>query len=190
MNTKNYYLNIVLYEFLMKLNLKNIMELPKIEKIVLNIGYPRIAQDKKQILSGLLALELVSGQQAYATQSSKQIHSLKIRKKMYVGCAVTLRSTNMYFFLDKFVTLIFSNFRNFSGFPISYDTYNRHVTFRIKDLYVFPELEKEYHLFQKIDSIDITIVFEDKPIFKKVPNLAILLLQALQIPTEERKARK
>lgn len=186
MNTKNYYRDVILYDFAMKLNLKNIMEVPKIEKIILNIGYPRIAQDKKQILSGLLALELITGQQAYPTQSAKQIHSLKIRKKMYVGTAVTLRGVNMYFFLDKFVTLIFSNFRNFSGFPVSYDTYNRHITFRIKDLYVFPELEKEFHLFQKIDAVDITIVFEDKPIFKIIPNLAILILQALQIPTEQR----
>jgi large subunit ribosomal protein L5 len=205
MNFKNYYTNVISYDLMMKLNLKNIMEFPKIEKIILNIGYPNINQDKKQILSGLLALELISGQQAYATKSSKQVHSLKIRKNMFVGTAVTLRGTNMYFFLDKFITLI----RNFKGFPVSYKKDNnfiisnkdqeqrskkslkvyetqRHITFKIKDLYVFPELEKEYHLFQKIDSIDMTIVFENKKVFKEFPNLSEMILSSVQFPFIEK----
>lgn len=166
MISKKYYNTNLTYEILMKFPVENVMEIPKIEKIQLNFGFPNVNQDKKQILSGLLALELITGQKAYPTQSSKQVHSLKIRKKMYVGSSVTLKNKTMFYFLDKLIFIVFSNLRTFSGFYAKYNSSKRAISFRFKDLYVFPELEKEYHLFQKLGPLDITIVFEKKKYLK------------------------
>lgn len=182
MISKKYYDNSLRYEMLMKFPFKNIMDVPKIEKIQLNFGFPNISQDKKQIIIGLLALEMITGQKAYPTQSKKQIHTLKIRKKMYVGSSVTLRKNSMYFFLDKLIFVIFSNLRTFNGFHAKYNVKNRSISFQLQDLYIFPELEREYHLFQKLPLLDITIVFEDKVIFKKHKDISIMFGRMLQIP--------
>jgi large subunit ribosomal protein L5 len=180
---EKFYKDVVLYDLAMKLPVKNLMELPKIEKIVVNIGFPNVAQDKKQVLAGLLALELITGQKAYLTKSSKQIHSFRIRKNMMVGACVTLRGQIMYSFLDRVISLVFNNIRHFSGFFTKHKENHRSFSFKIHELYVFPELEQEYHLFEKIESVDITIVLEDKRVLKQHKGLLLLILNTLRIPT-------
>lgn len=179
---KDHYKNIILYEILAKTSIENIMEIPKLERIHLNFGIPKIIQDKKQILSSLLAIEMIGGQKAYPTKSKKQIHSMKIRKGMFVGSALTLRDIKIYFFLNRLLHFVLPNLKNFEGFLIQKDSLKNNITFKIEDLYVFPELETEYQLFKKLNSLDVTLLFQSLEIFKSYKNLLSIILIGLQIP--------
>jgi large subunit ribosomal protein L5 len=179
---KNHYKNIILYEILTKTSVENIMEIPKLERIHLNFGIPKIIQDKKQILSSLLAIEMIGGQKAYPTISKKQVHLMKIRKGMFVGSALTLRDIKMYFFLNRLIYFVLPNLKNFEGFYIQKDSLKNDITFKIDNLYVFSELESEYQLFKKLDSLDVTLLFQSSEIFKFYKNLLNIILVGLQIP--------
>ena len=139
------YENIVKYEIIAKYPIKNVMEIPKFEKICLNFGFIKTLANKKQPIPGLLALELLSKQKPYLTRSKKQLYSYKIRKNMIVGAAVTLRKKKMYYFLENLLTNAIPNYQNFVGFPIEINQNKRSITFCLEDLSIFPEFEfREY----------------------------------------------
>lgn len=102
-----YYSKIIRVDLLMKDHYINVMELPQLNNITLNTGIGlKAILDKKQILNALLNMELISGQRPIITRAKKSIDKFKLREKMPVGCKVTLRKSNSYEFLDRFVNLI------------------------------------------------------------------------------------
>ena len=86
-----YYKNIMYYHMACKMPMTNLMEIPKMDKVVVNIGFPNISQDKKLILSSLFALEMLTHQKAFPTKTKKQVMTLKISQNTFVGSALTLR---------------------------------------------------------------------------------------------------
>ena len=94
---------------------KNIMQVPKIEKIVVNQGIGEATQDRKLIEAALNELTMITGQKAIATYAKKDINNFKIRKGMPIGTKVTLRNDNMYYFLDRLISIAIPRIRDFHG---------------------------------------------------------------------------
>ncbi len=136
------------------LELKNIMEVPKVEKIVLNIGVKEAVADSK-VLNGVLDIfSKISSQKPVKTVAKKSIAGFKIREGMPLGVRVTLRDANMYSFLDKLINLSLPTVRDFQGVPVKLDG-NGNYNLGIKDWTIFPELD--FDSFNKIHGFNITI---------------------------------
>lgn len=127
---------------------KNIMQAPKLTKVVLNMGVKEAVTDKKAMEGAVNDLTLISGQKPVITKASKSIAAFKIREDMPIGCCVTLRGDQMYEFLDRFITIALPRVRDFEGVsPKSFDrfgNYNMGITEQI----IFQEID-----FDKIDKI-------------------------------------
>ena len=103
---QKYYHNIIRYDLLFKDHYLNVMELPQINQITFNTGIGlKAILDKKQILTMLLNMELITGQRPIITRAKKSIDKFKLRENMPIGCKVTLRNTNLYEFLDRFINI-------------------------------------------------------------------------------------
>jgi large subunit ribosomal protein L5 len=135
---------------------KNVMQVPKLKKIVLSKGVGAAVADKKLIEYALDELSMITGQKAIATISKKDIATFKLRKGMPIGAMVTLRGTKMYEFLDRFVTASLPRVRDFKGIKATgFDgrgNYNLGITEQI----IFPEIEIDK--INKISGMDITFV--------------------------------
>ena len=138
-----------------RLGLKNVFEVPKINKIILNMGVGEGKDDSKLIDKALEDLTLISGQKAIKTKSRKAISGFKIREGMPLGVKVTLRNKIMYEFLDRLVNIAIPRIRDFRGLNVkSFDGYGN-FSMGIKEHVIFPEIN-----FDKVDKIrgmDITI---------------------------------
>lgn len=135
---------------------KNIMMVPKIEKISLNIGLGKAIQDKKKLDDAVEELTLIAGQRAVKTMAKKSIASFKVRAGMPIGCRVTLRGDRMYEFLDRLITFAIPNIKDFRGLnPNSFDGRGNY-TFGIKEHIIFPEID--YEKVEEIKGMNITIV--------------------------------
>ena len=138
-----------------RLELKNIFEVPKIEKIILNMGIGDGKEDSKLVDKAVDDLTLISGQKAVKTNSKKAISGFKIRAGMALGAKVTLRNKIMYEFLDRLVNIAIPRIRDFRGLnPKSFDG-NGNFSLGIKEHVIFPEIN-----FDKVDKtrgMDITI---------------------------------
>ena len=156
-------------------SLGNIMQVPKLKKIVISKGVGAAVADKKLIDHALDELTLISGQKAIATMSKKDISNFKLRKGMPVGAKVTLRGDRMYEFLDRLITAALPRVRDFQGIKISgFDgrgNYNLGVTEQI----IFPEINIDK--VNKISGMDITFVTSTDD-----DNLAKSLLKELGLP--------
>lgn len=120
---KKHYNNIVCYDLLFKDHFINIMQLPKIDNIILNIGLGKNAiLDKKQIVTTLTALELITGQKSCQTRAKKSIDKFKLRQNMPIGCKVTLRNKNMFNFMDKLTNKVLPNMDEISDLIASTET--------------------------------------------------------------------
>ena len=133
----------------------NEMQVPKLEKIVINMGVGEASQDKKKIESALEEMTLISGQKPIITRARKSIATYKLRDGMIVGCKVTLRGNRMYEFLDRFVNIALPRVRDFRG--ISPKSFDGHGNFAlgIKEQIVFPEIN--YDKVDKIRGMDVII---------------------------------
>lgn len=150
---KNYYQNIIIYDLLTKLNFKNIFQINKINKINLNIGFKNSNIEKKKLINILLLLKLITNQQPFPTKSKKNNINLKIKKGNIVGCIITLRKRQIYFFLEKIFLFILS--RNLNKV---YKFNNKNIlNFRIQNILNFFELETEFIKFKEIPSVNISI---------------------------------
>jgi len=139
-----------------KLNLKNKHELPKLVKVVLNMGLGEDANDNKKLKSCVDDLSLISGQKAVATKFRKSIANFKTRKGTSAGVKVTLRSHKMYEFLDRLVNIALPRIKDFRGLSAKGVDSSGNFSFGIKEHIIFPEVN-----FDKVDKIrgmDITIV--------------------------------
>ncbi len=129
-----------------KFGYKNAMEVPKITKIVLNMGVGEATQDKKRVEQAAAEMTLIAGQKAVITKAKKSIAQFKLREGMPIGAKVTLRRERMYEFLDRFVTIALPRVRDFRGLnPKSFDGRGNYAT-GLKEQLIFPEIS-----YDKVD---------------------------------------
>ena len=150
------YLQKVVPALMKEFGYKNIMQVPKVERIVLNVGMGEAIQNVKLLESAAAELGLITGQKALITKAKKAIATFKLRQGMPIGTKVTLRSRRMWEFLDRLVTLSLPRIRDFRGVsPKSFDGRGNY-TLGLKEQLIFPEIQ--YDEVASIHGMDITIV--------------------------------
>jgi large subunit ribosomal protein L5 len=141
-------------------NYKNVMEVPKIKKIVLNMGLGEAIQNIKILDSAALELNAISGQKSVVTKAKKSIATFKLRQGMPIGCMVTLRREKMYEFLDRLMNVSLARVRDFKGVSGKAFDGKGNYTLGIKEQLIFPEIN--YDSVDKIKGLNITIVTSAK----------------------------
>lgn len=139
-----------------KLGIQNIMAVPKLEKIVLNIGVGEATQNSKLIESAFNDLKTIAGQQPVIRRAKKSEAGFKLREGMPIGVSVTLRNTNMYDFLDRLVSIALPRTKDFEGVSATAFDGRGNYTLGIKEQLIFPEIE--FDKVDKIFGIGVTIV--------------------------------
>ncbi len=136
-------------------NYTNNMQVPKLDKIVLNMGLGDAIENKKLLETVLEEMTLISGQRPVKTKAKKSVASFKVRKGMEIGCRVTLRGDRMYEFLDRFISIALPRVRDFKG--VSKNSFDGRGNFAvgIKEQIIFPEID--YDKVEKIHGMDIVI---------------------------------
>ena len=138
-----------------KFGYKNALEVPRIEKIVLNMGVGEATQDKKKVEQASSEMELIAGQKPVVTKAKKSIAQFKLREGMAICCKVTLRRERMYEFLDRFITIALPRVRDFRGLnPKSFDGRGNYAC-GIKEQIVFPEIN--YDRIDKVRGMDVIV---------------------------------
>ena len=134
---------------------KNKMEMPKLQKIVINMGIGEAVNDRKKVEAAAADLGLIAGQKAVITKARKSIATFKVRDGQAIGCKVTLRKTRMYEFLDRLVTIALPRVRDFRGLnPKSFDGRGNY-TIGLKEHIIFPEID--YDKTAEVWGMDITV---------------------------------
>ena len=138
-----------------KFGYKNPLEVPRLEKITLNMGVGEASQDKKKVQTAAEEMELIAGQKPVITTAKKSIAQFKLREGMPIGCKVTLRRDRMYEFLDRLVTVAMPRIRDFRGVnPRSFDGKGNYAM-GLKEQIVFPEIS--YDKIEKVRGMDIIV---------------------------------
>ena len=138
-----------------KFGYKNVMEIPRLDKIVLNMGVGEATQDKKKVDQAASEMELIAGQKPVVTKAKKSIAQFKLREGMPIGVKVTLRRERMYEFLDRFITIALPRVRDFRGLnPKSFDGRGNYAC-GIKEQIVF--LEISYDRVDKVRGMDVIV---------------------------------
>jgi len=150
------YLTEVMPQLKAKLGYKNIMQVPKLEKIVVSIGLGEAIQDAKALEAAGRDLAAITGQRPITTRAKRSISAFKLRAGMPIGMMVTLRGKRMYDFFDKLVNVVLPRFRDFRG--VSRDSFDGRGNYNLgmKEQIVFPEIE--YDKVDKIRGLEVTIV--------------------------------
>ena len=153
---KEKYLNEIVPSLQNKYNYKSIMEVPKLEKIVINIGVGDATGNSKLLEAACADLELIAGQKPVVTKAKKSIAGFKLREGQAIGCKVTLRGEKMYEFVDRLVNLALPRVRDFRGVnPNAFDGRGNYAL-GIKEQLIFPEIE--YDKIDKVRGMDIIFV--------------------------------
>ena len=153
---KSIYKNQILPELKTSLAVKNTMQVPKIEKIVINMGLGLDANDNKLLKIIETDLANITGQKPIVTKSKKAISNFKTRANIPLGLKVTLRKNNMYYFLDRLINIALPRIKDFRGLnPKSFDE-NANYSFGIKEHVIFPEVN--FDKVEKVRGMDITVV--------------------------------
>ncbi|MDQ0340198.1 large subunit ribosomal protein L5 [Caldalkalibacillus uzonensis] len=146
----------VVPSLMQKFNYKSIMQVPKIEKVVINMGIGEAAQNAKVLDGAVSDLEAITGQKPVITRAKKSIAGFKIREGMPIGVKVTLRGERMYHFLDKLFNVALPRVRDFRGVsPKSFDGRGNY-TLGLKEQLIFPEID--YDKIDKVRGMDVVIV--------------------------------
>ncbi len=172
---QDYYMNTVRKQLMEKLHYKNIMQVPHIEKITLNIGAGETVRDKKVIEKVVTDMEQIAGQKAVVTKARKSIAGFSIRDDYPIGCKVTLRKTRMYEFLDRLISIAIPRIRDFRGLNSKAFDGRGNYSLGITEQIIFPEID-----YDKIDAIrgmDIAITTS-----AKTDEEAKALLEAFSFP--------
>jgi large subunit ribosomal protein L5 len=164
-----------LSEFKEKFKYKNLMAIPKIQMVSINVGIKAVDSDNKLLSYLLNQLSNISGQKAVITKSKKAISTFKLRKDLPIGCRVTLRGKKMYQFLDKLINVALPRIRDFRGLTSKGFNQSNHYTFGIKDHSIF--LEVDLDNIVKIFGMNITIVTNSNS-----KDEAIFLLKKINLP--------
>lgn len=176
---KEKYQNEVVPALEQKFGYKNIMEVPKVHKVVVSMGVSDAVQDPKTLDSAANDMALITGQKPIITRAKKSIAAFKLRAGVPIGCKVTLRGARMYYFLDKLFNAALPRIRDFRG--VSGDSFDGrgNYTLGLKEQLVFPEVE--YDKVDKIRGMDITIVTSART---DEEGLELLRLMGLPVRTE------
>jgi large subunit ribosomal protein L5 len=134
----------------------SVMQVPKIEKIVVNMGVGEAIQDSKLLDSAVEELQIITGQRPVVTKAKKAISNFKLRAGNRIGCKVTLRRWKMYEFLDRFINIDIPRIRDFRGLPDSAFDGRGNYTIGVKEQIIFPEID--YDKISRIRGMDICIV--------------------------------
>ena len=138
-----------------KFGYKNPMEVPKLDKIVLNMGVGEATQDKKRVETAAAEMELIAGQKPVVTKAKKSIAAFKVRENMPIGAMVTLRGDRMYEFFDRLVSIALPRVRDFRGLnPKSFDGRGNYAR-GLKEQIVFPEIN--YDRIDKVRGMDVIV---------------------------------
>ncbi len=153
---KETYQNEIVDAMIKKFGYKNIMEVPKLDKIVINMGVGEAKENAKILESAMKDLEIIAGQKPITTKAKNSIANFKIREGMPIGCKVTLRGEKMYEFLDRLVNLALPRVRDFRGVnPNAFDGRGNYAL-GIKEQLIFPEIE--YDKVDKVRGMEIIFV--------------------------------
>lgn len=153
---KDQYYNEIVDALVKKFGYKNTMQVPKLDKIVINMGVGEAKENAKLLEAAVKDLETISGQKAILTKAKNSVANFKIREGMPIGCKVTLRGEKMYEFLDRLVNLALPRVRDFRGInPNSFDGRGNYAL-GIKEQIIFPEIE--YDKIDKVRGMDIIFV--------------------------------
>jgi large subunit ribosomal protein L5 len=143
-----------------KFQYKNVMQVPRVERVVINIGVGEAIQNPKALDGAVNDLTIISGQKPVVTRAKKSIAGFKLREGMAIGCKVTLRGERMYNFLDKLINLSLPRVRDFRGVsPQAFDGRGNY-SLGIKEQTIFPEIE--YDKIDKIRGLEVVIVTTSK----------------------------
>ena len=153
---KEKYEKTIVSDLMSKHNYKNVMEVPKLEKIVVNIGCGDATGNSKLLEAAMRDLETITGQKPVATKAKKSIAGFKLRQGQAIGCKVTLRGENMYNFLDKLISITLPRVRDFRGISNKAFDGRGNYTLGLTEQLIFPEIE--YDDVVKVRGMDIVFV--------------------------------
>jgi large subunit ribosomal protein L5 len=169
----------VLPQLMTQFNYTTVMQAPKLDKIVLNMGTGNGEKDPKHLDNSVRDMTLISGQKPHVTSAKKAISNFKLREGMKVGCKVTLRGDRAYHFLDKLATVVLPRIRDFQGLsPKSFDGRGNYAL-GLKEQLVFPEIP--YDTFDRIRGMDIVICTT-----AKTDDESRVFLKAMGLPIRDR----
>ena len=153
---KEQYQNEIVDAMIKKFGYKNIMEVPKLDKVVINMGVGEAKDNAKLLESAIADMEKIAGQKAVVTRAKNSVANLKIREGMPIGCKVTLRGEKMYEFVDRLINLSLPRVRDFRGVnPNAFDGRGNYAL-GIKEQLIFPEIE--YDKIDKVRGMDVIFV--------------------------------
>ncbi|MDD5723352.1 MAG: 50S ribosomal protein L5 [Syntrophales bacterium] len=153
---KKYYSEEVTPALIKELGYKNSMQVPRLEKIVINMGLGEAIQNIKILDTAVSELGMIAGQRPVITKARKSIATFKLREGMPIGCMVTLRREKMYEFLDRLVNVAIPRIRDFRGIPPKSFDGRGNFTMGLNEHYIFPEID--YDKIDKVKGMNITIV--------------------------------
>jgi len=153
---KDQYQNEIVDAMIKKFGYKNIMEVPKLDKVVINMGVGEAKDNAKLLESAIADMEKIAGQKAVVTRAKNSVANFKIREGMAIGCKVTLRGEKMYEFVDRLINLALPRVRDFRGVnPNAFDGRGNYAL-GIKEQLIFPEIE--YDKIDKVRGMDVIFV--------------------------------
>ena len=153
---KDLYKDEIVDAMIKKFGYKNIMEVPKLDKIVINMGVGEAKENAKVLDSAVKELETITGQKVVLTRAKNSVANFKIREGMPIGCKTTLRGEKMYDFMDRLVNLALPRVRDFRG--VSADSFDGRGNYAlgVKEQLIFPEIE--YDKVEKVRGMDVIVV--------------------------------
>lgn len=152
---KEKYKSDVVLGLMEKFQYKSVMQVPKIEKVIINMGVGEAKENKKALESAVEEMTIIAGQKPVVTKARKSVSNFKVREGMAVGCKVTLRGEKMYYFLDKFMNVSLPRVRDFRGVSKTSFDGRGNYALGIKEQLIFPEIN--YDKVDKIRGMDIII---------------------------------
>ena len=153
---KEMYQNTIMDNMMKKFGYKNVMQVPKLDKIVINMGVGEAKENPKALEGAVKDMEIISGQKPVITKAKKSIANFKIREGLAIGCKVTLRGDKMYEFADRLINLALPRVRDFRGVNANAFDGRGNYAFGIKEQLIFPEIE--YDKVDKVRGMDIIFV--------------------------------
>ena len=153
---KEKYVNEIIPALNEKFQYKSVMQVPKLEKVVLNMGVGETKDNPKAMDSAVGDLSIITGQKPVVTKAKKSVAAFKLREGMSVGCKVTLRGERMYEFVDKLFNVALPRVRDFRGIPVNSFDGRGNFSMGIKEQLIFPEIE--YDKVDKIRGMDVSFV--------------------------------
>ncbi|MCA9740017.1 MAG: 50S ribosomal protein L5 [Deferribacteres bacterium] len=176
---QTHYRDKVIAELQKQFQYKNIMEVPRLNKIVVNVGVGEAVEDSKNIDFAVNDLATIAGQKPRINRAKKSISNFKLREGMPIGCSVTLRKWRMYEFLERFINIAVPRIRDFRGLTDKAFDGRGNYTIGIKEQIIFPEID--YDKVDKVRGMNITFVTD-----AKTDEEAYALLAALGMPFRKR----